>query len=160
MDSSTRSARLVPAVLATVLAGLLATSAWLWWGDRAELDQSATAVARQQVVNFFSLDHRHVDADLDRVLALSTGRFRQQYSDQRKRVAKGVRNQKLSVTAVVPDNGAALEYQHGNRAQVLVGVDVTSKKPGAESKTNRYRVRLELQRIDSQWLVAKINQAG
>lgn len=152
-------AKVVPAVLAVVLAGLVATSAWLWWNKRTDIDDSAAAVARQQTVNFFSLDHRHVDADVDRVLALATGKFKQQYAKQRERVVQGVGKQKLVVTAKVPDGGTALEYQHGDHAQVLVAVDATSRgKAGSEPKVNRYRVRLELQRVDGEWLVADITQ--
>lgn len=155
-----RLARIIPATLAVVLAGLVATSAWLWWDNRTDIDHAATAVARQQTINFFSLDHRHVDADLDRVMALATGKFKQQYAHKRDRVKEGVSKQKLVVTATVPNNGAALEYQHGDRAQVLVAVDATTKQPKAEteSQTNRYRVRLTLQRVDGQWLVSEIHQ--
>lgn len=153
-------AKIIPATLAVMLAALVATSAWLWWDNRRDIDHAATVVARQQTINFFSLDHRHVDADLDRVMALATGRFKQQYAEQRDRVEQGVSEQKLVVTATVPDNGAALEYQYGDRAQVLVAVDATTKQPQAEttSKTNRYRVRLTLRHVDGQWLVSEINQ--
>lgn len=166
MSTSTRlsrPARIIPAALAAPLAGLLATSAWLWWSGsgESEIDPSATAVARQQVVNFFSLDHRHIDDDVDRVLALATGKFKQQYAKQRDRVEQGVGKQKLVVTAKVPDNGAALEYQHGDRARVLVAVDATTTgEAKTKPKTNRYRVRLALLRVDGRWLVSEINQAG
>lgn len=161
MKRQTLPAKIIPAALAIVLAGLVATPAWLWWSQRDDIDQSATAVARQQVINFFSLDHRHVDADLDRVMALATGKFKQQYAKQRDRVEQGVRKKKLVVAAEVPDSGAALEYQRGDRAQVLVAVDATTTgKTKENSKTNRYRVRLALQRVDGQWLVSEINQAG
>lgn len=164
MKTQTLPAKIIPAVLAVVLAGLIATSAWLWSsnpGYSSDLDQSATAVARQQVINFFSLDHRHVESDADRVMSLATGKFKQQYAQQRERVEQGVRKKKLVVTAEVPDNGAAVEYQHGDEARVLVAVDATTARAGAaKPDTNRYRVRLTLQRIDGQWLVSEINQAG
>lgn len=156
-----RSARFVPAALAVVLAALVATSAWLWWDKRPDVDHSVTAAAGQQAVNFFSLDHRHIEADLDRVLALATGEFKQQYAQQRDRIAEGVRHRKVTVTAAVPDNGVALEYQRGDDAQVLVAIDATTKQAKAKkSKTNRYRVRLTMRRVDSEWLVSEINQAG
>jgi hypothetical protein len=154
-----RVTRVVPAVLAAALVALLAASTWLWWDRRSEADPAAEVIARRQAINFFSLDYRHIDADLDRVLALSTGEFRKQYADQRDRVRQGVAKQKLVVTAEVPESGTALEYQHDDAAQVLVAVDATTSGRTVK-ETNRYRVRLGLRKVDGQWLVSQINQVG
>lgn len=155
------SARIVPAALAAALAALVATCAWLWWDKHSGIDHSVTAVGGQQAINFFSLDHRHIDADLDRVLATATGDFKQQYARQRDRIEEGVRKRKVTVTADVPDNGVGLEYQYGDVARVLVAVDATTNQANVEkSKTNRYRVRLTMRRVDGEWRVSEINQAG
>lgn len=149
----------IMALLAVALVALLATSTWLWWSERTDIDHGAAVTARQQAINFFSLDHRHIDDDLDRVLALSTGEFKQQYAQQRERVKDGVTKQKLIVSATVPDGATAVEYQHDDAAKVLVAVDATTKGK-TESETNRYRVRVALRRVEDRWLVSEINQVG
>lgn len=145
--------------LGLALAALVGTSAWLWWNDRQSIDGGAAAVARQQAINFFSLDHRHIDDDLDRVLALSTGEFKGSYAGQRQRIVERIVQRKAVVSASVGDDAAALEYQHGDHAQVLVAVDATTKAKDG-SQTQHYRVRMTLRRIDDSWLVSEIKQVA
>lgn len=151
---------LLPTALAVVLMALLATSAVLWQRQRVGLDEGAVAVAREQARNFFSLDYRHADADVDRVLSLATGDFKKQYAAKKDEVAAGVEKKKLVVTATIPDDGSAVEYLHQNRAQVLVAVDVTTKAGGGAAEAARYRTRIELTRVDDSWLVSGVNQVG
>lgn len=149
--------RILRIVLSVALAGFVGTAAWLWWADRERIDGGAAAVARQQAINFFSLDYRHIDDDLDRVLALSTGEFKDQYAEQRDRITEGATERKVVITARVADDATALEYQHGDRAQALVAIDATTKGKSG-SQTHRYRVRVKLRQIDGEWLVSGIEQ--
>ena len=55
---------------------------WSRTADAADHDARRTAIlaaARQQAVNFTTLDYRHLDRDLGRVLHGSTGDFRKQF---------------------------------------------------------------------------------
>jgi hypothetical protein len=97
-----RRAWLTPVLLAMVLIGLLVTSAVVWSHRREAIDPGVLVVSRDETVNFFSLDHRHPDADVDRVLELSTGTFKKQYAAERNAIVSGIRRKKLIVTAVVP----------------------------------------------------------
>ena len=151
---------LLPAVLAVVLAALLAASTVLWLQQRERLDPGAVAVAREQARNFFSLDYRHADKDVDRVLALATGKFKKEYAASRKDVVAAVEKKKLVVSATVPKDGAAVEYLHGDSAQVLVAADVTTQNSAGASDEVRYRTRIELDRVDGTWLVSGVNQVG
>lgn len=151
--------RNVITALAAALVVLLAASGWLWWGQRTDFDHGAIVTARQQAINFFSLDHRYIDEDIDRILANSTGDFKQQYKQESERVKQGIAGNKLIVSAEVPDGATAVEYQHGDAAEVLVAVNAKTKSQ-SEAETNRYRVRVTLRRVDGQWLVSGINQVG
>ncbi len=158
MPASRRS-WIVPGVLAVLVLALLATSFVLRPSGR-EADPGMLVAARQQAKNFFSLDYRHADADVDRVLALSTGKFKKEYASRRKEVVEGVTSKKLVVSASVPRDGAAVELVDGDHGQVLVAVDVSTGTLTGPTTENRYRARILLTRIDGRWLVSDVNQVG
>ena len=154
--------KLALAALAVVVlvAGVLAFV--LTRGDDHDNGQAALMVAaRTGAVDFFSLDYRHADDDVDRVLALATGKFKTQYAAQRKQIVDGVVKKKLVVTAAIPEDGAALEFLSARKAQVLVAVDVTtSATTGSAATPDRYRTRVELTRVGDKWLISGLNQVG
>lgn len=150
----------VVAGLAVLLVALLGASAYLWQDQREELDQGAVEVARAQAASFFSLDHRDPDRSIDEMLELSTDDFREDYEARRDQIVTNLVEKKLVVTASVPEDGAAVEYLGGDRAQVLVAVDVTTARGSSGSESQRYRTRVELSRVDGDWLVSAINQVG
>ena len=158
MPASRRS-WIVPGVLAVLVLALLATSFVLRPSGR-EADPGMLVAARQQAKNFFSLDYRHADADVDRVLALSTGKFKKEYASRRQEVIAGVTSKKLVVTASIPREGAAVELVDGNHGQVLVAVDVSTGTVTGPTTQNRYRARILLTRLDGRWLVSDVNQVG
>lgn len=147
-------------LLAAVLAALLGASAVLWLTEDDAADPEPLTVARQEALNFFSLDYRRVDADIDRVLELATNPFEKQYRAARDKLAKSIVAKKLRVTATIPDDGVAIEYQRGDRAQVLVAVDAESTAKGGKTAADRYRARIALTRVDDQWLVSGVDQVG
>jgi len=161
-EKTARSRResLLPGVLAVALVALLVTSAVLWVHQRQTLDAAPVAVAREEARNFFSLDYRTAQDDVDRVLALATGDFKEQYAARSAEVVEGVTTKQLVVTATIPDDGAAVEYLRGDRAQVLVAVDVTSKQGTDQPESSRYRTRIKLSRVDGDWLVSDVQQVG
>lgn len=120
----------------------------------------AVVVAREAAKAFFTLDHRHVDADVARMAALTTGEFRREYAAQAQSLKQRVVRQKLVVTAALPRDGTATEYLSSTAAQLLVSVDVTTKARGRHAKGGRYRTRVELGRRDGEWLVSALEQVG
>jgi len=162
----------VPALLTLVLVALLATSAVLWVqrDDTVDRDDSVGApasaslgmvvAARQGAVAFFSLDYRHAQQDVDAVIALATGEFRTEYTAQSADVVTSVTEKKLVTVAVVPPDGVAVEYAHGDEGQVLVAVDVTKTQGTAEPVVQRTRARIMLERVDGAWLVSNVQEVG
>ena len=151
----------LPLVLAVVLVALLATSAWFWLDDRGDDGRgSASTAARTAAVTFFSLDHDHASANIDRLLAMSTGRFKTDYAKQRSALEKQVQSKQLTVTARVPENGTALEYLSPTRSQVLVAVDTTTALTNGRGEKGSYRIRVVLSKVDSKWLVSDLEQVG
>lgn len=145
----------VERALIVVLMALLAASAVLWFGQRSSLDEGATATARQETLNFFGLDYLHADKDLDAVIALATGSFKSEFAAQRDVLKASLVAKKVEMTADLPENGTAVEFESDSEAQVLVAVDVTTN-----GVTNRYRARVELDKVDGEWLVSGMEQVG
>jgi Mce-associated membrane protein len=134
-------------------------------GDDNAVDPGMLVTARQEATNFFSLDYRHADADVARVLASATGTFKKQYAARRTEVVNGVTTKKLVVTATIPKDGAAVEFFDKTHGQVLVAVDATTTTgaTGANAGTNavdRYRTRILLTKVGSHWLVSGLDQVG
>ena len=151
---------LVPGVLAIALVGLLVASSMLWSRNREQVDPGVLVAARQEAVNFFSLDYRHTDEDIDRILDSATGKFKTQYAAKRHEIASGVREKKLIARGSVPVDGAAVEYQRGDRAQVVVAVDVATTTSKGDSEPSRFRARLVLRNVSGSWLVSDLKQVG
>lgn len=153
---------LLPGVLAVVLLALVAWSTVLVIDrrDANDLDQGAVEVARQQAKNFFSLDYRHTDADIKALMDLATDEFQEKYAVKQDELVAAIRKNKVVETATVPEDGAAVEYLSGDRAQVLVAVDVTIASGSRGSEHSRPRTRIKLERIDGVWLVSAIDQVG
>ncbi|NKQ57749.1 hypothetical protein HFP15_33305 [Amycolatopsis sp. K13G38] len=150
----------VPVALVIILLGLIVTGGVVWWRGRQTLDEGPQAVARQEAQNFFSLDFHSADADMARVLDLAADPFKADYTGKQQDVRQGLTSKSLVLTAALPDNAAAIEYEHGDTADVLVAVDVTTKTPNGQQEVARNRVREQLKLIDGRWLVAQFNQVG
>jgi Mce-associated membrane protein len=147
--------RTIDVTLTAVLVALLAASTWLWLDQGTSLDERAAATARQQTLNFFGLDYGHADKDLDAVIALATGSFKSEYIAKRGALKESLVAKKVVMTSEVPEDGTAVEFETETEAQVLVAVDVTTN-----GSTNRYRARVQLDKVDDRWLVSGLNQVG
>lgn len=152
----------------TIVTGVLALALVLLVGanvlvrlhaDHRDDGHAARVVAQQAATDFFSLSYRHPAADVDAVLALSTGSFKKQYAAKRSDIVASVKKSQLVVKADVPADGAALEYLSKKSAQVLVAVDVSSKSK-SDASDARYRTRVKLQKKSDAWLVSGLEQVG
>ena len=137
-------------------------AAWGAWQDRhaRDLDAAPVDVAKSVSRDFFSLDHRTLKADMDKVLSRATGEFEAQYTKQSADLRKAVEQKKLVLTARVPDDGAAVEYLGDDSAWVLVSVDVHTESAGGKSEDSRYRTRVVLDRDGDRWLVSRLERVG
>jgi len=123
------------------------------------VDPEALVTARQEALNFFTLDYRHGDADVDRVLALATGTFRDDYTASKSQLLAKMKAAKIVCTAVIPQDGSALEFVHADSAQVLVVVTVPKAAScGLFAPSNRTRVVLT--RTGGDWRVSDLRQVG
>lgn len=170
---------ILPTVLALLLVALIATSVVLLvdrrdplssepavrpadLGSATESDSPALqAVARARLAAraYFTLDHTSVQADMDRLRSLGTPEFVEEYDRTATAVARRVNAQDLKISATLPGNGVATEYLTEDAAQVLVSLDVTTRR-GAQRITGAYRTRVVLQRVDEQWFIEALDEVG
>lgn len=128
---------------------------------RDHADRAPVLVAaRQAATTFFGLDHRTVSKDVARMVRLSTGDFKREYSSRQAKIVADVEAQQIVAKPTVPDDGAAVEYLTDRRARVLVSVDLERSAKGGEAVRQQYRAQVRLARVDGRWLVSDIKQVG
>ena len=150
------SARVASALLAAVLAGLTG-----WLGYRAYEEHEAQAqrdlfvqTARQGAVNLTTINYTQADADVQRILDLATGAFRDDFEQRSKPFIEVVRAAQSKSEGTVTDAG--LESQRGDSAQVLVAVAVKSRTAGGEEAPREWRMRIEVQSVGDDAKVSNV----
>lgn len=152
-----------PAVLLLALLGLLLAAAAVTFGVRLHQDGSrdrsredAVAAAEQQAVNVTSLSAKDVDEGLKRIADNGTGGFKSDYDAQAARLKQAVTSQQVASSGKVVD--AAVESYDGSHAAVLLIVDgTTANRAQPTAQPRRYRMRVEVSRVDGRWLTSALS---
>lgn len=154
--SRTGRALVVGGLVVAVLAGLTG-----WRGYRAYQEHEAQAqrdlfvqVARQGAVNLTTINYTEADADVQRILDLATGAFREDFEQRSKPFIDVVKAAQSKSEGTVTDAG--LESQRGDSAQVLVAVAVKSRTAGGEEAPREWRMRIEVRSIGDDAKVSNV----
>ncbi|WP_230981306.1 Mce protein [Mycobacterium malmoense] len=138
------------AVSALVVAAIAGSTGWL--GYRAYQKHEAQVqrelfvqVARQGAVNLTTINYTEVDADVQRILDLATGAFRDDFEQRSKPFIEVVKAAQSKSEGTVTEAG--LESQRGDSAQVLVAVAVKSRTAGGEEAPREWRMRIEVRSV-------------
>jgi len=155
-----------PALRRAILFGLVAVVALAlllgWLGFRDHQSQQAQAqrsqflqVARQGALNLTTIDWRHADADVRRILDGATGEF---YNDFTKRSQPFIEVlQQAKATTVGTITEAGLQEQTADTAQALVAVSVQTSNAGEPDPVPRvWRMRITVQRAGDQVKVSNV----
>ncbi|BCP07989.1 hypothetical protein MINTM020_00870 [Mycobacterium paraintracellulare] len=164
-DAAPTKERLTPVRLAAVLglATVVALSALAgWFGYRGFHARQAqhqrellVQVGRQGALNLTTIDWRHADADVQRILESATGQFYDDFSQRSAAFIDVVK--KAQSTSVGRITEAGLESQSGNDAQVVVAVSVkTSNLGAAEQETRHWRMRITVQNVGGGMKVSNV----
>lgn len=156
-EESVRSPRRAPSpLLLAGIAGLIAVitlgSLSVWLGFRANASQQSKSerelylqVAKQGALNLTTIDYRHADADIQRILDSATGQFHDDFSKRVKPFVDVVQKGKSTSTGTVTEAG--LESVDGDQAQAIVAVSVKTAVAGApEEQPRSWRMRLTVQK--------------
>lgn len=147
-------------VITTVIVALAAASLLLGRQLRhaqptdARRDQ-ATHAARLEAINLVTLDYRHIDTDVDNVLAGATGDFRDQYAKDKVKVKDVVIKNEVTSTGNVLESGVVTSDP--DSVTVLVVVDSTvHNKASKDAQVRHYRMQLEMSRQGGRWLTSSL----
>jgi Mce-associated membrane protein len=160
--ASPRLSRTGRALVAGIVA--VATLAGLtgWLGYRAYQQHEAQTqrdlfvqVARQGAVNLTTINYAEVDIDVQRILDLATGAFREDFEQRSKPFIEVVKAAQSKSEGTVTDAG--LESQRGDSAQVLVAVAVKSRTAGGEEAPREWRMRIEVRSVGADAQDAKVS---
>ena len=147
--------RLSPVGRALVASGLVvATLTGLtgWVGYRAYQQHEAQAqrdlflqTARQGAVNLTTINYTEIETDVQRILDLATGAFRDDFEHRSKPFIELVKAAQSKSEGTVTDAG--LESQHGDSAQILVAVAVKSRTAAGEEAPREWRMKIEVKSV-------------
>jgi Mce-associated membrane protein len=164
-DEATASAaaRVRVAMIAGLVAvvALAALTGWLGWrtweSHRAEQQRALfLQVGRQSALNLTTIDFRHADADVQRILDSATGSFYDDFQQRAQPFAEVVRQVKSRSVGTVTEAGIEDETDEG--ADVLVAVTVNTAVEGQPEQAPRaWRMRLTVQRTGDDAKVAKVD---
>ncbi|OBI85466.1 mammalian cell entry protein [Mycobacterium asiaticum] len=141
----------------TALATLLC-----WFGFRVDQNQQELSqrtqflqVARQAALNLTTIDWRHADADVRRILDGATGEFHNDFAKRSQPFIEVLREAKASTVGTITE--AALESQTADTAQALVVVSVQTSNAGTPEPVPRvWRMRITVQRSGAGVKVANV----
>ncbi|MEB4209468.1 Mce protein [Mycobacterium sp. 94-17] len=154
--SRTASALVAGGLIVATLAGL---TGWLGYRAYQKHDGQArqnlyVATARQSAVNLTTIDYTRVDADVQRILDLATGAFRDDFEQRSKPFMEVVKAAQSKSEGTVTDAG--LESQRGDSAQVLVAVAVKSRTAAGEEAPREWRMRIEVRSVGDDAKVSNV----
>lgn len=144
---------------ALIVAALVGLSGWLGYRAYQKHDAQVRqdlyiATARQGAVNLTTINYTQVDADVQRILDLATGAFRDDFEQRAKPFEEIVKAAQSKSEGTVTDAG--LESQRGDSAQVLVAVAVKSRTAGGEEAPREWRMRIEVRSVGDDAKVSNV----
>ncbi|MBP2364805.1 hypothetical protein [Pseudonocardia parietis] len=140
------------ALVAAVAGGITAVGSST--ADRA--GNEAVAAARQVALELTSMKAATAEADLQRLLANSTGEFHDEFVERRQAFVDIVQRARVDTTGEVVTAG--LDFERDGTAHVLVAVHSTVRNSAAEQGEPRdYRLGISLEHVDGRWLASKVD---
>ncbi|MCV7027648.1 Mce protein [Mycobacterium sherrisii] len=144
---------------ALIVAGVTGLAGWLGYSayhtQRAQAQREQfVSVARQGAVNLTTIKYTEVDADVQRILDLATGSFREDFEQRAKPFIEVVKAAQSKSEGTVTDAG--LESQQGDSAQILVAVAVKSQTAGGEEPQREWRMRIEVRAVGDDAKVSNV----
>ncbi|WIM89343.1 Mce protein [Candidatus Mycobacterium wuenschmannii] len=151
----------VVVVSVAVIVALLGAGGWL--GYLAYADQQTQArrslylqVARQTAINLTTIDHAHVENDINRVLDGVTGAFHEEYQTRSKPFVEVVKKVQSKTEGTIAEAG--LVSYAPDQAEALIAISVKTSLAGApqDQEPHRWRMRLTVEKAGDSAKVSKV----
>ena len=155
--SPKRLATIAAAAIIVALGGLVGWLSMQLHTSQQAVDQRAQYLqaGRQGAVNLTTIDWKHVDDDVERILDSATGTFHDDFSERAQPFIDVVTQVQSTTTGTV--TMAGLESVTGEGAQALVAVTVETMNAGAsQPESKAWRMRIDVQRVGTDVKVANV----
>lgn len=158
--------RLLNGVLGVLLVALVAgTVVFVVRGPREEPGAAAaaavsrqydaiTAAARAETTAFLTIDYRHPDPAIERVLHGATGPFKKEYSHAVARLRAAARHSRATSKGTVRAVGIGDLARDSAVVYVAADSTVSNRSTGRAPRPRYYRLQLTMTRVDGRWLTA------
>ena len=151
----------LPWVLVGVLAAIAVVLTWVVADLDKELDEQTgtdrdvARVASEFAEALFTYDHRDLEGTRDRVTALATGSFREQYEELYSTVEELITKSKARSAVTVDDT--FVTESDGGEAEAVVVINTTSESSNGTRALRNVYLRLGMVEVDGQWKVADVS---
>jgi Mce-associated membrane protein len=155
--STVRLAMLIGLVAIVGLAGLAGWLGYRTHASRQAQDQRNLflQVSRQGALNLTTIDWRHADTDIRRILDGATGAFHDDFVKRSQPFVDVIKQTKSTTVGTI--TAAGLETDGPRAAQVLVTVNVKTSNAVASEQDPRYwRMRISVQEVGDQAKVSNV----
>lgn len=157
--SSLRSLPVLALLLMTVL--MTAATAVVWYQvHRHDATESARQhgleTSRDAARVLFSYDYRTLAKDFSAGQAITTGKFRTQYADTTSKVVTPVATQKQAVVKAEVVTAGVVRATPDTVVTIVYVNQVTTSSLQAGPKVDLSRVRMTVQHVGGQWLIANV----
>lgn len=151
---------IVMGMAAVILVAALSVSGLLYWQSvqRKEIDRASAAAlssAQQFAVDLTSMDSGKVDDNFNKVVANSTGSFKDAYTQSASQLRQVLVDNKATSKGTVIDS--AVKSATKDKVEVLLFIDQwITNAANPEPRLDRSRVVITMERIDSRWLASDV----
>lgn len=144
----TRATLIAAAVAALLIAGVVVNAVlfsqhWSAVDEQKRLDAFVVA-ARQGVVNMTSIDHTRAKADVDRVLAQSTGDFKADFLKRSNDFVNVVQKSQVTTKGQVSDAGVEKVNPDGSVVVLVASTSKVTNAAGAKDEDRSWRLRVTM----------------
>ncbi|MFD6101781.1 hypothetical protein ACFWFQ_03870 [Nocardia salmonicida] len=146
-------------VLALVVGATFAALAARSGSQDEDLRAQYTQTARQAVINLTTIRADSAKEDIDRILSVASGEFKNEFDGRVDPFMDVVKQAKVVSTGEVVESG--IESVDENSAKVLVAAkQMVSNTGSAEPQSRQYRFRITVSKGDSGMTVSKVEFVG
>jgi Mce-associated membrane protein len=132
-----------------------------WRDEKSTHDayDEALAAAKAETLAFTTLDYRTAKKSLERVKNGATGEFGKEFAKQSPAIEKLTRqNKSVSKGKVV--SGGVVSMDKDSARVIVVADSAVTNKSTKKPVPRHYRLQLDLQNVDGQWLTSALEFVG
>ncbi|MBB5167860.1 mammalian cell entry protein [Mycobacterium sp. AZCC_0083] len=160
LPSNRHGLRLALTVGVLTVVALGALAGWLGFraNDSHQREQQRAAflaAGRQGALNLTTISYTEVDADIKRILDSATGAFYNDFQQRSQPFVDVVKQAQSTSQGTITESG--LEAVHGDTAEALISVAVTTSNAGAAKQEPRaWRMRISMQKVGDTTKVSNV----